>query len=528
MALSIPVVQRQVELAGARPAFAPLACGGVAGCTLATASPAAARLAPGVVLSPTAAAAPPGAPAFFCGGTAVTGAQPLVTAVAKSPATLTDGAPGLESVERAKEVLAGRAPPGEIRVACLGDSLTQWGYPDHLHRLLNDASSSGRGPARPFRVMDFGRGGAGLTRATSLPYGETPEFQNALACVPDIVVVQLGTNDGKQGCWQLAGGVQGYLEAYKALLERLLRGRSPAPRVILAAPPPVYKDGSMGVIASVINGVLPRVVQEFAASLGHGFADAFSELGGSALSRPSVVLDDGLHMGPEGNLSLASLFHGAILRSLGCESTEARGRGALATSTPARARAQTEPVPDLPMDMAFEARGSSLICAAAPSGPVHTAGGGSSVVTWAAQPAQAPLALPQPPSPTARAGAGAVGFRYPPAANGLRPATLPLDPAMPGFQVRQRSYTVDVASPGHGPFRNTASADPRHHRQVSPFLAPSYPPVAPAFAAAQRPLRSSHHPYAAARPPVLPPAMAPQRFVQAAPLPMGISVAQQA
>lgn len=97
--------------------------------------------------------------------------------------------------------LTGAAPYSHAtNVACVGNSITEgygiWGdkkYPDHLQEMLGDSYS----------VTNFGVSSMTFAGATikagdnSASYWKTEKFKAALNSSPDIVVIELGTNDSK-------------------------------------------------------------------------------------------------------------------------------------------------------------------------------------------------------------------------------------------------------------------------------------------------------------------------------------------
>ena len=100
--------------------------------------------------------------------------------------------------------LGGAALFGQIRIACVGNSITEGyalkdplaeAYPAVLQRILGDE----------FEVMNFGLSGYTMMNAGDAPYMNAGpgkrRFQEALACNPDIVTVKLGTNDSKARNW---------------------------------------------------------------------------------------------------------------------------------------------------------------------------------------------------------------------------------------------------------------------------------------------------------------------------------------
>jgi lysophospholipase L1-like esterase len=84
--------------------------------------------------------------------------------------------------------------PGPIRVACVGDSITEGfgignpandSYPAQLQKLL--------GPK--WEVKNFGASGTTLARHGNKPYWDNPKYAAAKAFAPQVVVIMLGTND---------------------------------------------------------------------------------------------------------------------------------------------------------------------------------------------------------------------------------------------------------------------------------------------------------------------------------------------
>lgn len=121
------------------------------------------------------------------------------------------------------------------RVACVGDSITygaglaepeMQSYPAVLARLL--------GPG--FEVGNFGVSGATALRRGTYPYWDQPEFEEAGAFGPRIVVIMLGSNDTKMRNLRVRGDLADDL---RALVDHF-RGLPARPRVWLCLPPPLF------------------------------------------------------------------------------------------------------------------------------------------------------------------------------------------------------------------------------------------------------------------------------------------------
>jgi lysophospholipase L1-like esterase len=79
-----------------------------------------------------------------------------------------------------------RGPANTIRVACVGDSITEGTeYPADLWMMLG----------ANYTVGNFGVGGSTVSIESEKPYMNQTAFQDAEAFMPNIVVIILGTND---------------------------------------------------------------------------------------------------------------------------------------------------------------------------------------------------------------------------------------------------------------------------------------------------------------------------------------------
>jgi lysophospholipase L1-like esterase len=120
----------------------------------------------------------------------------------------------------------------------VGDSITyghlipnreRASYPAQLQRLLG----------AKWEVAGFGKNGATALRKSPRPYHEQKEYQDAIAFRPDVVVLQLGTNDTKRETWEAEKEhfVADYLE-----LIRSFQALESKPRIILCRPIPLFRD----------------------------------------------------------------------------------------------------------------------------------------------------------------------------------------------------------------------------------------------------------------------------------------------
>ncbi|MDR0892503.1 MAG: GDSL-type esterase/lipase family protein [Mediterranea sp.] len=122
-----------------------------------------------------------------------------------------------------------------VRIACVGNSITfgaglsnpkHDSYPAVLGRLLGDG----------YWVKNFGVSGRTMLSKGDHPYVQEQEYQEALAFCPNIVVIQLGTNDSKPYNWvhkaDFGKDMQAMVDAFKALPSQ--------PKIYLCYPSKAY------------------------------------------------------------------------------------------------------------------------------------------------------------------------------------------------------------------------------------------------------------------------------------------------
>jgi hypothetical protein len=145
-------------------------------------------------------------------------------------------------------------PAEKIRVACIGDSITfgagindraKHNYPKVLGDLLGDGHD----------VRNLGVTGATVLYSGNLAYRKQKEFQAATRFKPNVVVIELGTNDSKPQNWR-------YRDWFEGDLKRMIDHFSALPskpKIWLCKPAPVVHDRS-GINAKVVRSeVIPIV-----------------------------------------------------------------------------------------------------------------------------------------------------------------------------------------------------------------------------------------------------------------------------
>lgn len=130
-----------------------------------------------------------------------------------------------------------QAKEGQIKIACVGDSVTYgfgiegWkrkNYPAQLQTMLGDG----------FCVNNYGYSGRTAQSTGDRPYINEKLYAQSKAFQPNIVIFMLGSNDSKAYNWDK----ENFIKEYKTLVESYVNLES-KPTVYLMAPPPVFAVG---------------------------------------------------------------------------------------------------------------------------------------------------------------------------------------------------------------------------------------------------------------------------------------------
>jgi len=182
-----------------------------------------------------------------------------------------------------------------VNIGCVGDSLTEGGYPRVLQELLNARESSCQ-----WHLHNLGILGSSTKEWANIHIPAKAHHPPGISAGGiDLYLVMLGTNDAQVST---KFNEQMFCEQLSRIGRHL--GDEGA-TVLLITPPPVEPGGSFTqfIDVTVMNSVIPRIMPQVAATLGCGCADAFSALGGSKPKHEALI--DGVHLTPEGNKLIA-------------------------------------------------------------------------------------------------------------------------------------------------------------------------------------------------------------------------------
>lgn len=182
-----------------------------------------------------------------------------------------------------------------IRVACVGDSLTQSSeYPYDLWNLIGNES---------YLLHNFGVGARTVSLQSETPYMNTSAFQEALDFQPDIVIIMLGTNDAQPSLHQFKTSfVSDYVKlisAFQALPNN--------PKIWVVLPPPIISNQSGAMDSAYFQNTIIPAIKQAANETSVPLVDVFS-----ASTWSNSLYIDGVHINSAGAKVVADTIYRAI------------------------------------------------------------------------------------------------------------------------------------------------------------------------------------------------------------------------
>lgn len=196
----------------------------------------------------------------------------------------------------------GEPEEGQVRVACVGDSITyghgvgNWpknNYPAVLSALLGE----------DYHVRNFGFPGRALQSDSDQPYTVTGHYKKSLEYDCDILVFMMGSNDSKPENWKGK-------DRFQAELRKILNGyldQNDSLKVFLCTPATAFfTDGKEGTctnfdIQPEVVGEIADIVRETAEEYDCGLIDIHALTG----EHPEWFEKDGVHPDKNGARAIA-------------------------------------------------------------------------------------------------------------------------------------------------------------------------------------------------------------------------------
>ncbi|CAA6677573.1 Unannotated [Lentimonas sp. CC4] len=193
---------------------------------------------------------------------------------------------------------------GLRRVACVGDSITYGfgikdragqSYPAQLQDLLGEH----------WGVGNFGKNGATVLKQGHAPYWKTSQFKAAMQFMPDLVVIQLGTNDTRP---QNIGKHKSEFVADYVELIRTFQNLESKPTVWICIPVPIYTEHK-GMTDDVLTNEIIPLISEVGVQAGVNIINL-----NTALSDKKALFPDGVHPNAQGAGQIAKTIATTITK----------------------------------------------------------------------------------------------------------------------------------------------------------------------------------------------------------------------
>ena len=213
------------------------------------------------------------------------------------PTIYEHGILNVHSLKNAKE--------GQIRVACVGDSITygcmvsNWtrnNYPTQLGRMLGSG----------YCVNNFGYSGRAAMFSADHPYVGETLYRQSVEFQPNIVVIMLGSNDTRTKNWR---GVEDYVADYKAVIASYLRLES-VEQIYIMSPPPAFRvhgKNPYNINPELLETVVRDAVVDIAEELGLNYIDLYGLFEGK-----KNLFVDGAHPTAEGAKMIAQTVYASL------------------------------------------------------------------------------------------------------------------------------------------------------------------------------------------------------------------------
>lgn len=203
-----------------------------------------------------------------------------------------------------------KAKDGQIKVACVGDSITygmsviNWfknTYPAQLGDMLGD----------DYHVLNFGFSAKTAQENNVESYRATKLYEKSKKYQPDIVILMLGSNDSKP--YNFTDGKADFKQAMKELIE-IYQGLESSPEIILATVNSgFYVHGAKeGDYMYDINGENINIINEAIKELADEYNLTLVDTYAITKDHPEWYKLDGIHPDKNGQTAMAEAFYEAV------------------------------------------------------------------------------------------------------------------------------------------------------------------------------------------------------------------------
>jgi lysophospholipase L1-like esterase len=192
-------------------------------------------------------------------------------------------------------------PIPEIRIACIGNSITEGGAGNHVNSWpiqLRDMLGEG------YYTENLGVAGTTMSKSGDSPWWNKPQYDYTFDLNPDIVVIKLGTNDSKGGNWKPVNFEADYIE-----LISQFRAMPSHPTIYMATPAKAYSS-AYNINDEVIFRQIIPIMQQIAFEHAVHLIDMYNTTSYMPLNFP-----DGIHPNFEGTKIIAQKAKENIIKA---------------------------------------------------------------------------------------------------------------------------------------------------------------------------------------------------------------------
>jgi len=191
-----------------------------------------------------------------------------------------------------------------IRIAAVGDSITYGftiknknknSYPAQLKTMLGNSWS----------VLNFGVNGTTVLKKGDQPYWNQRQLQDAYKFMPNVVVINFGTNDSKQQNWQYRDE---FIADYIELITRFQQLES-CPKIYICYPTPAYSE-KFSINPKIIQNEIPLLINKISKQTGVEIIDLYTPL-----SKKPELFTDTIHPNADGALIVAKTVFNKMANS---------------------------------------------------------------------------------------------------------------------------------------------------------------------------------------------------------------------
>lgn len=194
----------------------------------------------------------------------------------------------------------------QIKVACVGNSITEnYALPDDekYPAILQSYLGSG------YEVRNYGLGGRTLLKSGNKPYWDESKYTEVLNWQPDIVIIELGTNDAKPTNWVYKDQFQqdyiDFINSFKNL--------SSTPEIYVCYPLVAFSGNSLSISDATITDEVIPLITNAANATGATTIDLHSAFEG----RDGFVYDK-IHPNVKGTTLMANIIGNAVCKNNNC------------------------------------------------------------------------------------------------------------------------------------------------------------------------------------------------------------------